>query len=154
MPWFPCPRQAGGGVLCARGLLIRTSLFPYSTVAGARALIDSQDTLPVFMATVVEDHEYNLGGTSSRRRRLSYGCSRYAHQSGYPLLISSTVALESLFERLRLSGGSFFVVKFPWGRVSDPAGVAPKPLEEFLTPSRVILPNLRKHSRCPSWKAS
>jgi len=62
MPWFPCPRQAGGGVLCARGLLIRTSLFPYSTVAGARALIDSQDTLPVFMATVVEDHEYNLGG--------------------------------------------------------------------------------------------
>jgi len=24
------------------------------------------------------------------------------------------------------------VVEFPWGRPSDPAGVAPEPLEEFL----------------------
>jgi len=45
------------------------------------------------------------------------------------------------------------VVEFLWGRVSNPAGVAPEPLEEFLTPSRVILPNLRKCSRYPSWKA-
>ena len=47
----------------------------------------------------------------------------------------------------------FFVDEFPWGRASDPTGVAPEPLEEFLTPSRVVLPNLRKRSRCPSWKA-
>jgi len=33
------------------------------------------------------------------------------------------------------------VVEFPWGRASDPAGVAPEPLEEFLTSSRVISPN-------------
>ena len=45
------------------------------------------------------------------------------------------------------------MVEFPWGRASDPAGVAPEPLEEFLTPSRVVLPNLRKRSRCPSWRA-
>jgi len=45
------------------------------------------------------------------------------------------------------------VVKFLWERASDPAGVAPEPLEEFLTSSRVIIPNLRKRSRCPSWKA-
>jgi len=35
------------------------------------------------------------------------------------------------------------VVEFPWGHASDPVGVDPKPLEEFLTPSRVILPNHR-----------
>jgi len=38
------------------------------------------------------------------------------------------------------------VVEFPWGRASDPAGVAPEPLMEFLTPSRVISRNSQKHS--------
>jgi len=38
------------------------------------------------------------------------------------------------------------MVRFPWGRASDPAGVAPEPLEEFLTPSRVMLPSLWKCS--------
>ena len=46
------------------------------------------------------------------------------------------------------------MVEFPWGHASDPTGVAPEPLEESLTPSRVILPNLRKCSRCPLWKPS
>ena len=46
------------------------------------------------------------------------------------------------------------MVKFPWGHASDPTRVAPEPLEESLTPSRVILPNLRKRSRCLLWKAS
>jgi len=46
------------------------------------------------------------------------------------------------------------VVEFPWGRASDPAGVAPEPLEEFLTPSRVISPNLQKRSRRLWWKVS
>ena len=50
---------------------------------------------------------------------------------------------------LALGWRLFFVVEFSWGRGSDPARVAPEPLEEFLTPSRVILPILRKHSRCP-----
>ena len=45
------------------------------------------------------------------------------------------------------------MIEVPWGRASDPAGVAPEPLEEFLTPSRVISPNLQKHSRHLWWEA-
>jgi len=81
-----------------------------------------------------------------------YGQSRYVCQLGYPLLIPSTVAPESPFERLRSSGGYIFVVEVPWGRASDPAGVAPEPLEEFLTPSRVISPNVQKRCRHMWWK--
>jgi len=44
------------------------------------------------------------------------------------------------------------MVEVPWGHVSDPAGVAPEPLEEFLTPSRVISPNMQKHCRHLWWK--
>ena len=40
-------------------------------------------------------------------------------------------------------------VELPWGRASDPAGVAPEPLKEFLTPSRVILPSLQKTLSTP-----
>jgi hypothetical protein len=47
---------------------------------------------------------------------------------------------------LALEWWLFFVVEFLWGHASDPAGVAPEPLEEFLTPSRVILPKLWKRS--------
>ena len=57
----PVPVSGGGRRPCARGPPIRTSLFPYSTVAGARALVDSQDTLSVFVATAVEDRAYNWG---------------------------------------------------------------------------------------------
>jgi len=57
----PVPTSGGGRRPCTRGLLIRTSLFPYSTVAGARAPVDSQDALSVFVATVVEDRAYNWG---------------------------------------------------------------------------------------------
>jgi len=53
------PALGGGRRPCARGLPIRMSLFPYSTVANARALVDSQDALSVFEATVVEDRAYN-----------------------------------------------------------------------------------------------
>ena len=42
-------------------------------------------------------------------------------------------------------------VEFPWGRASDPAGVAPEPLKEFLTPSRVILPSSQKRYRHQWW---
>jgi len=44
------------------------------------------------------------------------------------------------------------MVEFPWGHGSDPAGVAPEPLEEFLTPSRGILPNSQKRCRHQWWK--
>jgi len=62
---------------------------------------------------------------------------------------SPRVSIRALALEWRL----FLVVEFPWGRTSDPAGVAPEPSEVFLTPLRVILPNLQKRSRYPSWKA-
>jgi len=58
----PVPALGSGRRPCTRGLPIRTSLFPYLMVAGARALVDSQDALSVFEATVVEDRAYNWGG--------------------------------------------------------------------------------------------
>jgi len=57
---------------------------------------------------------------------------------------SPRVSIRALVLEWRLH----FKVEFPWGRASDPAGVAPEPLEEFLTRSRVILPNLWKRSQC------
>jgi len=42
-------------------------------------------------------------------------------------------------------------VELPWGRASDPAGVAPEPLKEFLAPSRAILPSLHKRYRHRWW---
>ena len=74
----------------------------------------------MFVATVVEDRVYNTGGASSRRSRLLYGCSCYVHQLGYPLLVSSTVAPESLFERFAIERRLFFVVEFPWGARAIP----------------------------------
>ena len=122
----PVPASGGGRRPCARGLPIRTSLFPYSTVAGARALVDSQNALSVFVSMVVEDHAYNWA--SSWRPRLSYGCSRYAPQFGYPLHMSSTVAPESLFEHLRSSGGSFFCGRVSVGARERPRGGSPRAL--------------------------
>ena len=55
----PMPASGGGQRPCARRLLIRSSLFPYSTVAGGRALIDSLDALSVFEARSVEDRTYD-----------------------------------------------------------------------------------------------
>jgi len=40
---------------CARRLPIRSGLFPYSTVAGARPLIDSLDAISVFEVAAVDD---------------------------------------------------------------------------------------------------
>jgi len=49
-------RASGGGRRpCARRLLVRSSLFPYSTVVGARALTDLLDAFSVFEAAVVDD---------------------------------------------------------------------------------------------------
>ena len=78
-------------------------------------------------------------GASSRGPRFMYGCSRYVRRLGYPFLIPSTVALESLFERLRSSRGSSCWSRFCGVARATPARVAPEPLEEFLTPSRAIL---------------
>ena len=67
----PLRASRGGQRPCARRLLIRSSLFPYSTVVGARALIDSLDALSVFEAAVVDDHtrdwvERRVGGLDLR----------------------------------------------------------------------------------------
>ena len=56
------PASGGGRRPCARRLPIRSSLFPYSTVAGARALIDSQDALSVFESMAIENRAYNWVG--------------------------------------------------------------------------------------------
>ena len=55
----PVPASGGGRRPCARRLPIRSSLFPCSTVAGARALIDSQDALSVFETMAVEDRTFD-----------------------------------------------------------------------------------------------
>ena len=62
----PVPESGGGQRPCARGLPIRTSLLPYSTTAGARALVDSQDALSMFEAMVVEDCVYDRVGRRVR----------------------------------------------------------------------------------------
>ena len=51
----PVPASGSGRRPCARRIPIRSSLFPYSTVAGARALTDSLDALSVFEAAVIDD---------------------------------------------------------------------------------------------------
>ena len=56
------PASGGGQRPCARRLPIRSSVFPYSTVAGARALVDSLDALSMFEATVAGDRVYNWVG--------------------------------------------------------------------------------------------
>jgi len=71
----------------------------------------------VFVVTVVEDRAYDWVGP-----RLAYGCSRYARQLGYPLLISSTVAPEPLFEHLRSSGGYILWSGFRGGARATPRG--------------------------------
>jgi len=67
----PVRASGGGRRPCARRLPIRSSLFPYLTVVGARALIDSLDALSVFEAAVVDDYtrdweEHRVGGLDLR----------------------------------------------------------------------------------------
>ena len=50
--------SVGGQCPCTRRLLVRSSLSPYSTVAGARPLSDSFDAFSVFEAVVVNDGTY------------------------------------------------------------------------------------------------
>ena len=71
----PVPASGGGKRPCARRLPIRSSLFPYSTVTGGRALVDSLDVLSVFKAMAVEDHTYDwverrVGGLNLRTGNL------------------------------------------------------------------------------------
>ena len=71
----PASASGGGRRPCARRLSVRSSLFLYSTVAGARALIDSLDVLSVFEATVVDDRtrdwlERRVGGLDLRTGNL------------------------------------------------------------------------------------
>jgi len=147
----PVPASGSGRRPCARGLPIRTSLFPYSTVAGARARVDSQDA-----RFCVRDY-FRRGPCTQLGVELdALTCIRILS-----ICISVRVPITDILDSsprvsiraLVLEWRLFLVVKFPWGRASDPVGVAPEPSEEFLTHSRVILPNLRKRSRYPLWKA-
>jgi len=71
----PVRASGGGRRPCARRLPIRSSLFPYSMVVDARALIDSLDALSVFKAAVVDDYthdwvERRVGGLDLRKGNL------------------------------------------------------------------------------------
>ena len=96
-------------------------LFPYSTVAGARAIIDSHDAISVLEATVVEDRSYNWGGVESEAstfvRMLSLCTSVRV-----PLTDILDSSPESPFERLRSSGGSFLWSSFRGGTRATPRG--------------------------------
>ena len=86
------PVSGGGRRPCARGLLIRTSLFPYSTVTGARALVDSHDALSVFEATDV-DICVCVRGASSRGPSIYVRVLSLCASVRVPLLIPSTLVL-------------------------------------------------------------
>ena len=58
----PAHASGGGQRPCARRLSIRLSLFPHSTEADARALIDSLDALSVFEAAVVDGRTRDWAG--------------------------------------------------------------------------------------------
>ena len=60
----PVPASGGGRRPCDQGLSIRTSLFPYSTVAGARSPVDSHDTLSAFEDTGVDNCACDRGASS------------------------------------------------------------------------------------------
>ena len=75
------PVSGGGRCPCARRPPIRSSPFPYSTVACARALVDSQDNISVFEAAVIEDRVHNwtrrrIGGLDSCMDNLDMDISR------------------------------------------------------------------------------
>ena len=71
----PVRASGGGRRPCARRMPIRSSPLPYSTVVGARALLDSLDALSVFEAEVVDDYtrdcvEHRVGGLDLRTYNL------------------------------------------------------------------------------------
>jgi len=55
MPWFPCARQAAGGVLALDTSWFARAYFRIRC-SGARALIDSLDAFSVFEAAAVDDY--------------------------------------------------------------------------------------------------
>ena len=87
----PVPALGGGRRPCARGLLIRTSLFPYSTVADARAPIDSHDALSAFEATGVGNCVCDRGVLSQGPLICVRVLSSYASDR-VPITDTSTIA--------------------------------------------------------------
>ena len=132
----PIPASGGGQRPCARGLSIRTSQFPYSTVAVRSSPVDSHDALPMFEAMVdivLWQSLVRTGGVESEVSIYVWPFC-YVRWFGYPLSTPSTIAPESLLERLRSSRGSFRWPILRGVARATPAGVAPEPLEESLTP--------------------
>jgi len=60
----PVPASGGERRPCARGFSIRTSLFPYSTVADARSPVHSHDPLSTFEATDIDNRACGRGASS------------------------------------------------------------------------------------------
>jgi len=117
----PVPASGGGRRPCARGLSIHASLFSYSTVAIWSRPVGSHDALSVFEAVDVDTRACGWGA-SGQGPQFTYGCSRHVRQLGYPLLIPSTVAPESLFECLRSGRGSSYWSRFRGVSRATPRG--------------------------------
>jgi len=111
MPLFLCLRQTAGGVLALEAFRFARAYFRIRRSPSGRAPVDSHDALSVFEAVDIDTRACGRGA-SSWGPRFTYGCSRQVRQLGYPLLIPSTVAPESLFERLRSGRGSSYWSRF------------------------------------------
>ena len=143
MPWFPCPRPAAGSVLALEASRFVRACFH---IRGSRRSSSGRFT----------GHYFRVRGYGHRGPFIQLGieletltfirilsiCTSVRVPLTDILYSSPRVSIRALALEWRLH----FAVEFSWGRASDPAVVAPEPLEEFLTPSRVILPNLWKRS--------
>jgi len=61
MPWFPCPRQAAGGVLALEALRLVRAIFRIRRSSFGRAPVDSHDALSMFEAMDVDNRAYDRG---------------------------------------------------------------------------------------------
>ena len=140
----PVPASGGGRRPCARGLSIHTSLFPYSTVAGARAPVDLYDALSAFEATGVDNCACDRGASSQGPLicvRVLSSCALVRVPLTDTLDSSHRVSIRALarVEALLIGRDSR-------GARERPRGGSPRALGGILTPSRVMLPNPRKRS--------
>ena len=76
MPWFPCPRQAAGGILALEAFRFVRACFRIRRSLFGRAPVGSHDALSVFEAVDVDTRACDWGA-SNRGPCFTYGCSRH-----------------------------------------------------------------------------
>jgi len=137
----PVPMTDGGRRLCARDLLIRSSHFRIRRLSFSRASADSHDPFSVFkaMVDIMFWRLRVLAGASSQGPRF---CGRIVSLwalVGLPLIDTLDSSPRVSTRALALGWRLFRRWSFRGVARATPAGVAPEPLEESLTPSRVML---------------